>query len=108
MDALDYETLPPKSKTQSRRTIFWAIFAAVVLPGSFLSEIVPNIIFHAFQRRRWLVEDLPLVAVCILASGFAALIVRTMLKNERVGWGYAVSLGLIGPTVVFLGMIVLL
>ena len=99
MDTLDYETLPPKPMTRSARTIFWKIFAAAAVAGLLISEILNDVLAQFCAGRHASLEEIALFSLGVPASGLAALVARAFLRNDRVGWGYALSLGLLGPTI---------
>ena len=114
MDPLDYETLPQMSKTGLARNVYWIIFTCALLPGSFLwaTFIVVYVkikLAPIHVVRPPSLDDMPLrfLALGILMSGLGAWATRAILKNDRVGWGYALTFGFFGPILTLLVIIVL-
>jgi len=107
MDPLEYVTAHQKSKAVSARDVYWIIFACSLLPGSFFWGafiwVYDRIRFGGIHMVQYpFLDVMPFLALGIVVSGLAAFAARVFVKNDRFGWVYALSFGLLGPTVTLL------
>ncbi|MDP9173341.1 MAG: hypothetical protein M3O30_05690 [Planctomycetota bacterium] len=97
MDSLNYHATPTIPKVGSGRIAFWSIFAAVVIPGLIISNIIDDLFEKAYLGHHASGEITPLLVLGVPVTGLVALVMRIIRGKDRIGWGFAVFLGLFGP-----------